>query len=193
MWYCNSQPLTSQLDFSLHKALLYLVSAKFFPLLSVICSSPHGFYAYEYICLPNWFTCLIWKHRQVGPSNALYLSENKVGFLCTSTARGGQIYSSKITGRDEKNSSTISVCLAVLATMKSVAGIFEVGIRKPLEILALGINVDPSWWYCNCYKSVLYSSMKKNSNQHNSSVIVCLFHVWSLNSVDYNINLTEKP
>lgn len=131
MYYCNSQSLTSQLDFSLHKALLYLVSAKFFPLWSVIWFWPHGFYACEYISLLNWLTRPIWKHGQVGPSEAGNLSENKMGYLCTSTGRGGQIYLSKIIRRDEKNPSTIFAFLA----KKSVANISEVGTWMLLEVL----------------------------------------------------------
>lgn len=57
-----------------------------------------------------------------------FLSENKMGYLCTSIARGEQIYLTKITERDEKIPSTVFACLAVLATKKSVADISEVGI-----------------------------------------------------------------
>lgn len=130
MWYCNSQSLTSQLDFSLHKALLYLVSAKFFTLWSVIWSSPRGFYACEYI---------VFSSDSRAPSENMSRLDLQMlvsvwKYLCTSAARGGQIYLRKITGRDKKNPSTIFVCLAVLATKKSVPDVSEVGIWK-LEIL----------------------------------------------------------
>lgn len=59
--------------------------------------------------------------------NCLYPSENKMGYLCTPIARGGQRYLSKLTGRDEEGHRQF---LSVLQTWlpKSVADFSEVGI-----------------------------------------------------------------